>query len=522
VLSGGSPSAPVSAAVVEGTVGTERDAKHEAAALRQRLRERYFADYTTAWAAMLNSFQWIAATSFSGVIDQLTRLTDAQTSPLVALMKSVRYQGEAGRPSPALTDTLVRKAQGLYSSGTGDGAQASVANPLDRAFGPLLALLGEASPTASNGQATNVAAFSGVSLARVLSATTTVRLKLQQIQSSPDAQAMALALAQAVFQGKLSDLSQAREDAALTAASLGAQWAGFGQAMFVQPLDAAWQAVLQPAAASLNEAWRASVAAPFESTFAARYPFSPASADASLAEFGRYVRPDTGLIHRFIEAELSGVLERRGDQWTPNALAPQSLRFDPAFLAMLRLIGPLGAHLYARGEAGYHFALMPQPAPSVTRTELTIDGQPLVYFNQRENWTPLAWPGNGLAGHALLSWQTLTGGLRIAFDTTGDWAFLRLLEQARVKPLDDSRYELTWQAGASRDDPASPSATSGDTPDGSTTPLRYVLRTQAGAGPLDLLQLRGWRMPPRIFVTGRAGALSGLLSLPPLPPEIPP
>ncbi|WNC89828.1 ImcF-related family protein [Paraburkholderia sp. FT54] len=539
VLTGNQPTAQVSTTVVEGTVGAARtalDTKRETDDLRQRLRTRYFTDYTAAWATLLNSVQWIPATSFSSVIDQLTRMTDAQTSPLLALMKSVQYQGGAGRPSQALTDTLVRKAQGLLGGADSDQPQAAV-NPLDRSFGPLLALLGDANPAAGgskagNGNAANTAAFSGVSLSRVLTADTTVRLKLQQIQASPDAQAMARGLAQAVFQGKLSDLTQARDDAALTAASLGAQWAAFGQTMFVQPLDAAWQAVLQPAAASLNDAWRAGVTAPFTTTFASRYPFSPASADASFAEFGRYVRPDTGLINRFIEIELSGVLKRQGDQWVPNELAPQSLQFDPKFLAMLRLIGPLGARLYAQGDAGYHFAIMPQPTPDVTRTELTVDGQQVVYFNQHETWTPLAWPGNGLSGHALLTWQTLNGGLRVASDATGDWAFLRILEKAQVKPLDDTRYELTWNAGAVGDAAAAAStataasAPPSDTVDGTTAPLhyalRYVLRTQAGAGPLELLRLRGFRMPERIFVTGRAGVLSTVPSLPPLPPELQP
>ena len=528
VLSGDQPTAQVSASVVEGAVGAVQaavDAKQGADALRQRLRERYFTDYTAAWATMLNGFQWIPATSFSGVIDQLTRLTDAQTSPLLAVMKSVRYQGQAGRPSQALTDTLVRKAQGLFDGGDSNATQAPVVNPLDRTFGPLLALMGDAnavpaSGNAGNGQAANAGAFSGVSLSRVLTADTTVRLKLQQIQSSPDAQAMARSLAQAVFQGKLSDLSQARDDAALTAASLGAQWAGFGQTMFVQPLDAAWQAVLQPAAASLNDAWRAGVTAPFTATFASRYPFSPTSADASFAEFGRYVRPDTGLINRFIEVELSGVLKRQGDQWVPNELAPQSLQFDPKFLAMLRLIGPLGARLYAQGEAGYHFEIMPQPTPGVTRTELTVDGQQVVYFNQHETWSPLAWPGNGLSGHALLTWQTLNAGLRVAFDATGDWAFLRMLEKAQMKPLDDTRYELVWNGGVPSDDTKATAAATDDTAVPLPYRLHYVLRTQAGAGPLELLKLRGFRMPERIFVTGRAGVISGLPSLPPLPPEL--
>ncbi|CAM2164181.1 type VI secretion system protein ImpL [Paraburkholderia sacchari] len=534
VLTGDQPSAQISATAVEGSVDAARtalDAKRDADALRERLRTRYFTDYTAAWATLLNSFRWLPATSFSGVIDQLARLTDAQTSPLLAVMKSVQYQGEAGRPSQALTDTLVRKAQGLLGGGDNEATQPPVINPLDRTFGPLLALMGDAttvpaSSKGASGNAPNAAAFNGVSLSRVLTADTTVRLKLQQIQSSPDAQSMARALAQAVFQGKLSDLTQARDDAALTAASLGAQWAGFGQAMFVQPLETAWQAVLQPAAASLNDVWRAGVAAPFASSFASRYPFSPTTADASFAEFGRYVRPDTGLISRFIAGELSGVLKRQGDQWVPNELAPQSPQFDPKFLAMLRLIGPMGARLYARGEAGYHFEIMPQPTPEVTRSEMTVDGSQIVYFNQRETWTPLAWPGNGLNGHASLNWQSLTGGLRLAFDATGDWAFLRMLEKARVKALDDTRYELVWNGGGASDDTKSASATVGTTGGTSnaeeTVPLRYILRVQAGAGPLELLKLRGFQMPERIFVTGRAGVIAGLPSLPPLPVELQP
>lgn len=530
VLTGDQPAAQISATAVEGAVDRARtaaDAKRTTDALRERLRTRYFTDYTAAWARMLNSFQWIPATSFSGVIDQLARLTDAQTSPLLAVMKSVQYQGEAGRPSRALTDTLVRKAQGLLGRDDSDPTQALAANPLDRAFGPLLALMGDANPVAAgnkagNGNTANAAAFSGVSLARVLTADTTVRLKLQQIQSSPDAQSMARSLAQAVFQGKLSDLTQARDDAVLTAASLGAQWAGFGQMLFVQPLDAAWQAVLQPAAASLNDAWRAAVAAPFQSSFASRYPFAPTSAEASLAGFGRYVRPDTGLINRFVEVELSGVLKRQGDQWVPNELAPQSLQFDPKFLAMLRLIGPLGARLYAQGDAGYRFSIMPQPTPGVTRTELTVDGQQVVYFNQRETWTPLAWPGSGPSGHASLTWQSLDAGTRIASDDTGDWAFLRMLEKAQVRPLDESRHELVWNGAAAGDDMKSASAGTGATGGDTAAPLRYLLRVQAGAGPLDLLKLRGFSMPDRIFVTGRAGAISGLPSLPPLPPELQP
>ncbi|MDF3884871.1 ImcF-related family protein [Cupriavidus basilensis] len=516
VLSNGGPAQSVEAAVVQGAVTTMSARQEQRATddLKARLTARYFAEYTAAWQGMLNSIQWQPAANLSDAIDQLTRLTDAQTSPLIALMRSMQYQAQAGRPPQALTDTLVRKAQSLI--GADDKDQAPAVHPLDKPFGPLLALMGDSGGSTNTGTATGSGAghggnaasatttLNGVSLARYLTVATTMRLKLQQVAASPDAQAMARALAQAVFQGKLSELAQAKDDAALTAASLGTQWSGFGDALFARPLDTAWQTILQPAAASLNEAWRVSVAAPFTATFSGRYPFFDTNADASFAELGRYARPDTGLIARFITTQLAGVLKPQGDQWVPNELAPQALQFDPAFLAAIRQLSTLGAQMYVQGDAGYRFEMMALPTPNVTRSVLSVDGKQIVYFNQREAYTPLAWPGNGLNGHAGLTWQTVNAGTRQAFESTGDWAFLRLLAKADVKPLDSTRYALTWQ-DMDKD-------TDGE-------PLRYVMRTQVGAGPLDLLKLRDFRMPERVFIVGKAGMAP---VLPPLRPEMTP
>lgn len=504
VLTGAQPSQTIGNTLAQGAIrtGAAISEKQAAEELKQRLTARYFAEYTAAWQGMLNSIQWQPASNLSGAIDQLTRVADAQTSPLIALMKSVQYQAQAGRPSQALGDTLVRKAQSLI--GEGEDAGTPVVNPLDKPFGPLLALMGDVSAPAASGNGTpgNAAnvALNGVSLSRFLTAVTTMRLKLQQIAGSTDAQAKARSLAQAVFQGKLSELSQARDDAALTAASVGTAWGGFGDAVFAQPLDTAWQTILQPAAASLNEAWRASVAAPFNAAMNGRYPFFDTPADASFAELGRYARPDTGLIARFISTQLAGVLKLEGDNWVPNELAPQALQFDPKFLAGVRQLSTVGAQLYAQGDARERFEIMALPTPNVTRSELSVDGKQIVYFNQQASWVPLAWPGDGLNGHAGLTWETVNAGTNQAFDSTGDWAFPRLLGEADVKQLDSTRYQLTWNEK------------NGD-------PLRYVLRSQIGAGPLDLLKLRGFKMPERIFVVGKGGVVP---MLPPLPPELQP
>ena len=55
---------------------------------------------------------------------------------------------------------------------------------------------------------------------------------------------MSQMLAQTVFQGKAIDLTDTRDYGSLVAASLGQEWNGFGQSLFVQPLDLAWRQVL--------------------------------------------------------------------------------------------------------------------------------------------------------------------------------------------------------------------------------------------------------------------------------------
>ncbi|MCA8272857.1 hypothetical protein LGN17_10055 [Burkholderia sp. AU30280] len=65
---------------------------------------------------------------------------------------------------------------------------------------------------------------------------------------------------------------------------------------------------MDPAAARLNDAWRASVAAPFNAATSGRYPFFDTQADVSFAELGRSVRPDTGLISRLVTTQPAGVM----------------------------------------------------------------------------------------------------------------------------------------------------------------------------------------------------------------------
>lgn len=488
--------------------------------LQAALTEQYFADYAEHWQRFMNSLQWEAAPTLPAAIGQLKLLADARQSPVIALMRSLAYQGGAGARKDTLSDTLVAKAQDLLGKQAPgpEAPKADPAGPLGAAFGPVLRLV-EQGQGGQGGQG----ASGDLSLQRFLDRATALRLRLQQISNSADADAQARQMAQALFQGKGSELADTQAYAQLMAASLGSQWAGMGETLFVRPIAQATQTVLQPAQASLNDAWRHGIAMAWGRSFAGRYPFADTANDASLAELARFLRPQGGLIASFLGTQLAGVLELQGDQWVPAATGGQAQAFDPAFLKAINTLQRIAAHLLAQGEPRYRFEIMPIPTPGLTDTVLTLDGQKLHYYNQRETWQAMAWPASHPQDPGTrLQWQTEKAGTNKNYEFGGRWGLVRMLERARIVPIDSATFQLTWQGvpdgtgpkpgtgerqpeGQAPSHPADPdSLTERDArlpaPAGMVYPIRYQLRTEVGHGPLEMLALRGFVLPSRIFV----------------------
>ncbi|KNC15307.1 hypothetical protein AC790_02910 [Pantoea sp. RIT-PI-b] len=441
--------------------------------LKTRLTERYFSDFAGAWLKFLNSLQWRRAESLSESIEQLTLLADIRQSPLIALMNTLNVQGRTGQTGGDLTDSLVSSAKHLLSSDKAKGiAQPQGARgPLDATFGPLLSL------TESGAAATE-----SLSLQTFLTRITRVRLRLQQVTNAPDPQAMMQSLALTVFQGKAVDLTDTRDYGSLIAASLGQEWSGLGQAVFVEPMVQAWEQVLSPTAESINHQWQNDIVTPWDEAFADRYPFAHRESDVSLPHLAQFLRTDTGRIAQFVNRRLGGLLRLEGDRWVPDAMHSQGLTFDPTFLSALNKLTRIANVAFVRGDVALHFQMMAKPSREVVESALTVDRQTLEYFNQQESWQTLNWPDNRWQPQTTLTWRSAKAGTRIYADHPGSWGLIRLLDKARITRLGGNIYRVVWP-----------------TPDGLA--LNYQIRTELGNGPLALLDLRGFRLPTRIFVS---------------------
>jgi len=302
---------------------------------------------------------------------------------------------------------------------------------------------------------------------------------------------MIQALAQSVFQGKNVDLTDTQAYASLLAASLGAEWDSVGQTLFVQPLEQAWQRVLQPSAAGLNSQWQRAIVSDWHSAFAGRYPFAATANDASLPMLGQMIRADSGRIEQFLQQQLGGVLRKEGSRWVADSRHSQGLRFNPQFLAAINQLSHLADVLYTDGGMGMSFELQGKPVRDVVQTTFILNGEKHHYFNQKESWQRFSWPGFTSHPGTRLTWTSVVAGERLFGDYEGTWGLIRLLEKAKVTPLTDSGSQVRLQLRA---------------PDG--IDLTWYLRTELGAGPLTLLKLRNFKLPTQIFVGEGSAAVA--------------
>ena len=461
-------------------------------ALRTRLTERYFNDYAGAWLEFLNNIQWQQSATLLDTIDQLSALGDSQRSPLSALGRTLRWQAGVGQEGQTVGESLLNSAKQLISGDKTSEVQQTVTGvvrtenkPADvvvQTFAPLLAIL-----PPEEGQKNVNTPPGGLTLQDYLLQVTQVRLLLQQTIASNDPQAGMLALMQTSLNNSDSVLATARHRGTLLAASLGQDWSGFAAAAFNDPLDQAWQSIQEPATQALNDTWQQRVVNSWQEAFSGRYPFAATASDASLPLLGHFITPQSGVIDQFISQQLHGLAEKQGDEWVAVSTLQQTMEINPAFLDAINLLSRIGRLAFARGEAGLRFDIQMRPQRNIVESTLQLDDATLKYFNQQAEWQSFTWPDKQTAHpQASLSYIPLNSAGNVALPPviaqtfTGPWAALRLLDKARSEQLDNSRWRMTWT-------------------DKNGQALSLILRTESYDGPLDLLKLKGFKLPARIF-----------------------
>lgn len=453
------------------------------------LKERYFTEYAAAWFNVLNSITWVPRTKTLDAVNQLHVYADPQRSPLIGLFEAIKANGTLEGKQVVLNAEITSQAQKMaaaqVSSRTRQVANTLLENqgdnvaevqkqvtkyiegPLQGKFETLLQLVDA-----------NINPKSDLSLQRYLEKITSTKQRLIQIAGASDSGAASRIAMQSVVNGENNEFTDGLQYARLIEAGIGDRWLQFAHNAFVLPFYTAWNSITGSAKQNINTMWNQNLSTPLQADLGGRYPFSPSETEISLPMLAKYLEPDQGLIDQFIKTQLGGVLTKQGSQWVDNP--GQDLRVKKAFLNQINKITAVSNDLFVSGEGSYTFELKPAATPGITQFNLSLDGQVLNYFNQEAEWKSFKWPGDMSNAGVRVIWEADEAGLRQTREYNGRLGFIRMLETARVTPVDRSTYLI-------------------ESPVAQGKSLRFYMRTNAGKGPLGLLDLRNVQLPTQVF-----------------------
>lgn len=202
--------------------------------------------------------------------------------------------------------------------------------------------------------------------------------------------------------------------------------------------------------AYINSVWRRDVLGFCERALGNRYPIVATShQDVSLADFGRFFGPD-GIIDRFInqgDHRFTTFVDMSKTPWEWRAF-DNNPGIPREKLAELQFATEVRQAFFPGGNQNpsVSFRLKPDAIdPRLDRVMLELDGQAVSFTATTSASVPLQWPGPS-PGHA--SMQLFTGsGAPLNLEEIGPWAWFRLLDRARLRPLASDVFELAFQPG---------------------------------------------------------------------------
>jgi type VI secretion system protein ImpL len=393
-------------------------------AMQAAVLELYYADYIRQWDTFLADVHLSPLTSL-GQASLVTTVLAASDSPLRALLQAVSRETTLdGALTPATSqdtdqrvrDKIAAATQRLQSALGGDSPAAPVdaqANPVDQHFAALHRLVGTGTGPqpldevlASLKDAGQF--FDSADAARRSAAPAPSNEVLARLKRSGD-----------TLPAPLSALLRDVESGG-TALTLGNE------------------------KARLNALWEASGAPFCRAAIDGRYPLVRSSGrDATADDFGKFFGPG-GLMDDFFSKNLAAYVDMSGNPWRWRSSGVTPLNISQDVLNQFQRGAKLRDMFFVAGarQPSMRFDLKPLSAdPGLTKVNLDIDGQPVVYeAGSVADFTSLSLPSGKSGGLVRLD---ATPALVSPLRSDGPWGWLRMMDKAVVSAQGE-QLQLTF------------------------------------------------------------------------------
>jgi type VI secretion system protein ImpL len=159
-----------------------------------------------------------------------------------------------------------------------------------------------------------------------------------------------------------------------------------------------------------------------------KYPFSRnATVEATPAEVTALLKPGTGALWQFYDANLKTLITQQGTTW--GTVPTSILKLTPAFLQFFNRAAALSAALFPTGtaEPTLAFTVHILRSPEIKSVTLAVDAQRLTGADVSQQFT---WSAQN-AQHAELMANYGTGSLPLQFN--GTWSLFHLIDRGKLE-----------------------------------------------------------------------------------------
>ena len=460
---------------------------------RQALEALYKVEYASEWKKFMQGIAIADFGSLENAARSLGKLSDPKNSALKLILNKAAYETSWDNPSQlsksiesAKNSVIERTEKLVLGNNTAPTATA------DRQLGEVG---GKFSPIA---MLTTASEGGRMPLSAYLDILVKLQGRLAQIAANPEPGLPARQLMQATLSASGSEFAEAL--ALIDGALLGGvpeDNREIVRPLLVRPLIQAYATLIPQVEQDINRLWQTEVMSTWRG-LAGRYPFADSANEASMAEIAKFLKPGEGVLPRFVEKNLNGLVTRRGNQLIPRTWANLGIAFAPAFLSGVAGLTAAGDTVLQQGE-GARFELQPIPTPGLSEILIEVDGQTLRYRNGPQSWSGFSWPnasGNGIEG-ARIQVVSFAGVSTSVANFSGRLGLMRLLSRAQVDERNGGTAVLEWRL-KSADGESKKTAGS----DGGADTIRFNFRTVSGANLLSLSGFRRQALPEKITQKG--------------------
>ena len=461
---------------------------------RQELEALYKAEYAREWKKFLQGIAIQDFASLERAAQSLGKLSDTQNSALKIILVKAAYETSWDNPSQiskslqTAKNSVIERTEKLV---LGNSSPPPVAG-LPTQFGEVggkFAVLSTLTATAEGGR---------MPLSAYLDILAKLKGKMAQIAANPEPGGPARQLMQATLSASGSEFAEALalvDGVLLNNAPEEAK--EIIRPLLVRPLIQAYATLIPPVEQDINRLWQAEVMNSWKG-LASKYPFADSANEASMAEIAKFLKPGEGVLPRFLDKNLNGLVTKRGDQLVPLTWANLGISFNPAFLSGVARLTAAGTAVLQDGD-GTKFELQPVPTPGLSEILIEIDGQVLRYRNGPQPWTSFTWPNapERNAQGARLQVVSFSGVATSVANFNGRLGLMRLLSQARKSEHGGDSAQLEWRFKA--DNLPFERTAVGESENGV---VRFNFRVVSGANPLSLSGLRRLGLPDNIVNIG--------------------